>query len=303
MYRKGKEDCNKGSGIYQYDFQLDKWLEIAKYPRSLQISSRACNYDKDTNMLTIYSSDDEADFVIHRVDLTKQKWFLNEKCNNLKDDGVSMYTLINNQLHIIGKSRHKIWDCNSQTIIQEIVIEGMLPNTGFHAIKYLKQKQRLMIFGGYSEDFNVCSNEIYSYSMKLEKWSRCPTGIPLKLHLMGIISTKDEKYIILFGGWGDEDHGAKDSKNIFVYNVDDDIIYQSKLELPIKGQYKAVMSDNYHESLKILNGYIREIDMNMIAIPVELLCMINCMVVTEYVHVIKDKKHWKIPLECILKSA
>ena len=63
------------------------------------------------------------------------------------------------------------------------------------------------------------------------------------------------------------------------------------------------MIDNHHESLKVLNGYIREIGLSMEDVPDDLIWMINCMVAVEYVHMIKDKKHWKIPLECILKPA
>ena len=298
MYRKGKEDYNIGAGIYKYDFRKDEWNELVKYPKDLQMSCRAYKYDSNSNILTLYSSDDQQCMKKYQVNLRTKTW-CTAQTKDLKDDGVSMYSLIDQKLHIIGNGTHRIWNETLQETCQVYEFE-VLMSTGFHSIVHLERKQKLMIFGGFSEQFHRCTDRIYQYDLGIDIWRKCEAVLPMKLHLMGCTVTKDEMYVILLGGWGQYDDGREDSKNIFVYDVDKDEIYKSEVECPSKGQHRAVMSDNYEETLKLMHWYARVLGM---VVPIELMEMISWMGVVEYVHVIKDKKHWRITLECVLIPA
>eukprot|EP01084_Bolivina_argentea_P056590 103532_1 len=135
MYRLGKEDYNIGAGIYSYDSKQNQWNEIIKYPNDLEMSCRAYFWDKHTNILQLYSNDKNEIIKIFNINLTTKKWDI-INTNNLVDDGVSMYAVINDELHIIGNSKHCIWNKYSQKIIEIHSFNDMFVNSGFHSIKY-----------------------------------------------------------------------------------------------------------------------------------------------------------------------
>ncbi len=73
--------------------------------------------------------------------------------------------------------------------------------------------------------------------------------------------------------------------------------------LPTKGQYRAVICDNSMESLKLTCGYIREMCIDLlIYMPIEMVMLISKMCVVEFVHFMKELKHWRVNLDIILSK-
>eukprot|EP01084_Bolivina_argentea_P228742 386252_1 len=116
--------------------------------------------------------------------------------------------MINNKYHVIGgikNKKHLIWN-NKQNKFDEIHhfkhLKSGLQRPGF---VYIKSKQICLLFGGYDNSIewwrsnNTCQ-DIWIFSLRLNEWTKSETQLPIHGHDFGYCLTKNEKFIILFGG-------------------------------------------------------------------------------------------------------
>merc|ERR1712079_883104 len=71
-----------------------------------------------------------------------------------------------------------------------------------------------------------------------------------------MVSTLDEKYIIIFGGWNEDMYMYGVDDSILVYDLEQNIILKSNIKCPLKGEIKAVSLASNGNELAVY-GFLR----------------------------------------------
>eukprot|EP01084_Bolivina_argentea_P228741 386251_1 len=218
--------------------------------------------------------------------------------------------MINNKYHVIGgikNKKHLIWN-NEQNKFDEMYhfkhLKSGLQKAGFI---YVKSKQICLLFGGNDCSFypweraDHTSYDIWIFSMVSNQWEKSDIRLPIQCTDFGYCLTKNEKFIILFGG----------TYPLYKYNIDTIYIWQldlmiftkCKIKCPMKYEFRAVSM--YDQSMKVV--LIRMIRHNYCAVtsntyPDDVIDLIECWIGVECVYLIDYLLGgtWKICLDDIL---
>ena len=122
----------------------------------------------------------------------------------------------------------------------------------------------------------------------------------------GWILSKDEQYLIIFGG---ENTNLDRLANIFILNLNNMIFYQSAMRLCHKGVVKAVSVKNEKDAA-LVAGFIRTVSREYdVYIPSELVPLFNSYFDAEMIYLLHDQNLdgkvtmlCKIQLNDILKN-
>ena len=165
---------------------------------------------------------------------------------------------------------------------------------------HLKTENKLLFMGGKLK-------RIMIWNIDKDEW-QCIKDVTLSGNRSrgGIVVTRDDKYVIFFGGGGS---WIKDSNTIQIFDVVNEKMYQCNIQCPHSGEYRAVLIDNFEKSDIIIDGYLRMIwkeyeFIGMNELPVELIKLLRRFYAQEWLHLmaIRTGEHWKIELPHLLES-
>eukprot|EP01084_Bolivina_argentea_P095511 171701_1 len=92
---------------------------------------------------------------------------------------------------------HYVYDKTKQ--FQKMATFAPFCNLYRYGLVYLSAENSIFAFGGWSMN-NSNKDSIYRFSFIDSKWTELNIKMPMKLSEFGLISTKNEKYIIILGG-------------------------------------------------------------------------------------------------------
>ena len=90
---------------------------------------------------------------------------------------------------------------------------------------------------------------MHRFSLLDKKWEKLKhITLPPNMRQFGVVSTRDERYIILFGGC--------DLDNIYIYDTRNNILRKSDIKCPMRGDIRATISDDLDEDKLVTSGFI-----------------------------------------------
>lgn len=103
-------------------------------------------------------------------------------------------------------------------------------------------------------------NEIYSYSVKSNKWNVLGIKLPHKIYGFAHAVTLDQRYVLLFGGRKKEPHFVN---NIYVIDLEHNQIMESAIRCPWRScDLRAVITNHdeldYVHKMLIVLGFVRD---------------------------------------------
>ena len=122
---------------------------------------------------------------------------------------------------------------------------------------YLQNKGESWLMGGY--DCDPCAlkpvDDVHLYSIKNNKWKLLDIKLPVPLCDCTCVCTKDERFIIIFGG---EDSSDVLTANIFIIDTELLEIKESSIKCPMSDAFSACLVDETERSDLIITGFINE---------------------------------------------
>ncbi len=307
LSQKYEQFNDNGDGIYTFNIIKNEWNKIYNYDTNISYNCFwSSAYDNKNKILYGVSCDlktvdnDSKIFLFH----------LNSKISTcLLQENKKYYEIIfvNEQLHQIGSIESGNHFCfnNKQKYFQKISTLKKTANLMNFGNIYLPQNKILFIMGGYVPSltiFQYC-NTIWKYSTKTKHWCELKITLPVKLAGFGVVSTKNEQYIIILGGSISLGEG---SDNIFIYDIIKNKFMISKIKCPEKAEYQAILFNNSLRDEILTYGYIKNCFKNPMfnnvqLLPTYLVKMIGVYYCLEQIHLIGRKnKHWSINIDCLL---
>eukprot|EP01084_Bolivina_argentea_P263318 445628_1 len=280
-------------GIYSFDTDKFAWIK-SHLPYNLEVHSSAI--DRKTHTLYVY--DCRQNFM--EIDIKHRKMQTIYNKDHKLDVGEHVRCFFaEKKFHLIGGTKskyHYVWNKNDKQF--HVLHEFTQQKYGLVCpeIIYVESKELFYLFGGQDGDrtFNPI-DIIYCYSSWNNIWTQLDIKMPLPLTGFGFLSTRDGKYILLFGGYTT---GYKMTDNIYIYDLENNIFIMSQVKLPVAGIFKAAITDNFDKTLSLTYGYIRDLHL----LPIDIIDSIHKMCITETVHLIQytSGKHWITQMQYIL---
>ena len=272
-------------GIYAFNTKRNDWNKIMNYPKDCKPCSHSVLYDKDKRSIYIFNNDGK----LLQFNLNEQKMEVVYQAINFgKYPG---FILSNDKFHIFSCYDHGVYD----RINKSFTASSKWPL--YKSALFLKSKNVILIF---SEIAPRRTSKVYLYSISKQQW----TEKYVKRTHQGstFVVASDDKYVISFGGYETPDGygNVEATRNISVYDVDNNKIYFSKIICPdlMKVDAKAViMTGNVLTLGYIRNGFDQ-------SLPLDITKIIVQFVNEEYVHLIENKgsHHWRIRVDQILAT-
>ncbi len=216
--------------------------------------------------------------------------------------------MINNECHVILGSNSKChYKLNLNQKRLDLVYEFAHLSAGLHenGAVHIKSKNMLLLFGGYDYKTDNQFNEIWKFDLSTgNKWVKLQDiKLPKKMSNFAWVLTKNEQYMIIFGGYCGER-----MKNIFILDLNEMKFYCSNVRLCDQGYPCAVSMHSGINSDLLIAGFIRnvskEYDMN---IPLELMKLFHTFFDSEIVYLVhhsynKKDRLYQVELNDILKE-
>eukprot|EP01084_Bolivina_argentea_P031503 58307_1 len=183
------------SGIYTFSKNKNEWNKIFDHEANLFDCDtdffNGSAYDKMHQIMYFCSANPSADGdKLFRFDVKtrKQSTLAKLYSENLIIAEKKLHTIGNGTVSFYDDTMQKFNKINEQQRLR-------FPNP----LIYLKSQNSIFAFGGRTL-FDL-TNAIYRFSCVDSKWKELNITIPTKLSSFGLVSTKNEKYIIILGGW------------------------------------------------------------------------------------------------------
>ena len=240
----------EGDGIYIFNIRQKAWRKIMDYPDDFICYVTSAAFNSKTNTLFVTMADNKSLFKINlsTLKLTENINVPNSELIVIEDQ---------DELHSIRDYQHRILDINQDTLSTSQTlntgIEAKIANG--HNWIYLKSQKCLLFFATRSDRF-IGPRGIHRFSIKDRKWEELEDIIlPYEFAHFGIVSTRDERYVILFDGkrWR-----GSEQNDIYIYDVIDNTFRQSKADCPVQSEYRATISDNINRDKLVVSGYINQ---------------------------------------------
>eukprot|EP01084_Bolivina_argentea_P313812 543490_1 len=302
--------------LYIYKISKNKWIKLIKPPIPWKYNSMlATAMNESKNMLYIidsYLGDSGVQTItqLNINDIKTVKWNRIEvpKKNKTRANR-ALYINdehCDDEIHLFWSDKHFYWNKSSNQFYNVLTSFDDDRNRGGAPI-YIQSRQEILLFGGrrkiYISKNPVTttleySRAIHSYSLKKKVWTELSNLLPspLQVYQHGIVSCRNEKFVLIFGGRNKTIHNNK----IYILNIATGQWVTSKLRIPWKGSV-AVMIINPKNCL--LNGYLGNIyTPNM---PNGIVDIISSMIgFIEFVHLIhyNSGKHVRVNIDDILQT-
>ena len=239
-------------GVYSYNIKQNKWKKIFSFPDDFECYIHSAAYHDKTRTLYLALSDD---LRLFKVDLNAMELKEDE---NIECEDHSRLIISKNELHLTGDYRngksHQIFVIQDDQIRAAHSLQIDIAGTDIigHALIHLKSQNCLFLFGGEGR------TTIHKFSMLDRKWIKMKAKLPKQLQYAGIVSTRDERHILLFGGCLSLSDDGPTFDNIYIYDVRNNALRESRIKCPFTGSCGAVISDDLDEEKLIVAGFINK---------------------------------------------
>ena len=305
--------------IYKYNTIGNKWNKWLTFPEDIDNTFvEAMVFDANHSKLYILCSRQFIEW-----DVKKEK---HEIFNEVPWTPLTEGVFIKNQCHIIGgvgslNNKHLIWN-NQQKKLEEHEFQefNSLNTLIFHRLLHLKSKNILLCLGGMSKVTQTSSPQmtdtIYSFNVQCSKWTKLPQTLPSPLCRFGCILSKNDEYILIFGGEVSSTKSSTSSvitDKIYVLNMKTMQFNESTIRCPETGIFRA-LNMNDPEKEKLVNlvcfGYIRNLwklqeFKDLMFPPFCLIQIIRNYISSEMIHLFEEVNgsHWKIDIDQIISNS
>ena len=243
--------------LYSYNVTKNKYEKFSQYPHEFPNGTHITTYDPKKQKLYVFTEKG----YISCYDMNRKNW------NWDIIHGVTIYDshnlrngcscLIDNKLNIISGQQHLEWNKNNKQL--KLLESFEVWNYG--SLVYKEQEGTLLLIGG-NDPSNVLRGNattldtLYSYSLQNNHWVKLKRKLPFGVHNFGCVMTRDERYVVIFGGTQLPEGCVYDG--ILVMDLRTFKVRKSKIKCPMEGDvYACLMIDELRMDL-ILNGMIRK---------------------------------------------
>eukprot|EP01084_Bolivina_argentea_P245744 411374_1 len=290
-------------GIYKFNIRQNEWKKVLDYDSNLECyAPRYGNklfYDSQTQILYFWKSKDDE---LLQFDLKIGK-LTSSSC--LQHQPGLIY--VEGELHQIctyTTKDHLIWDKQVKKLISFHIPRAFesFRMLRYHGLIYLNSMKCILLFGGERICRNTCSltDKIYEYSTTERKWRKLNILMPTQKAGFGMVATRNERYVIMFGGWKRDFCYYTDE--ILIYDTKNKTFHESKAKCPAKALFHATISNDTDRDSMIISGYVHSFDLKKFPI-----CIIEFMahfVCNQEIYLLQydGGSHWKINVDDILKD-
>ncbi len=288
----------KDGFLYKYNINKDEWKKWIVGTKNKPLHQCTIAYDKIQKMLYIYSDTNKT---LTKIDTSSN---LTKTWSDLPDIGYGAHGIIlNGQFNIIGGSKnnnHFVWD---NQINKFIHIHRFADYKQFiwSSFIHLESKQSVLFFGGVK-----ISKSPYLYNINQEKWSKLSCIIPKPLYHLGCTTSRNERFVILFGGI---DANNRRQNDIYLLDIKTMLFTLSNIICADKGKTAAINMNNIEQEELICFGFIRKIfkqhTFKNLSFPYfYLIKIIVSYYNNEWIYLMNTStgNHWKIALDRIITS-
>lgn len=211
---------------------------------------------------------------------------------------------IDDTIHLLKDYSHYILDKQSKSFeFKGKIGRGMTGDNVLH----LKKRKSILLFGSSHNH-----SKTYEYTSSVESWQKCENVVGnvdrLNLYKPGIVSTKDERYIIIFGGGYGIGEGW--TRDITIYDFKQKTFIKSTLKCPEEGHYYGIIMENENKTSLLTAGFINDCYKSFDdghgkpqELPYYLVKFIEKWVINDTVYLFNRYHHnyWKIKVDKILE--
>ena len=287
-------------GLYKYNVIYDKWILLISNPSGCRTIDNGICYDEQNQL--IYSLGREPQMIIYNLATSKVEVIeTNESVGSEPE-----LLMIGGECHIIlGRDsvHHYKWNATTQKLEAIFTFTHLGYGLFQHGISHIKSQHRLLLLGGY-DDVTDYSDEIWEYHVdhndEDRKWEKLKdVKLPTAMCNFGCILSKNEDYLITFGG---EDDNPFELKNIFILDLYEMKFYSSKIKMREQGRVYPISMNN-ENSIIFLSGFIRNISKEYdINIPTELIQLFHAYLESDTIYLCIGRSLYKAELNDILAN-
>ena len=151
---------------------------------------------------------------------------------------------------------------------------------------------------------------LMEYSLKSKRYNRLDWSIVSKWTHHTIVSTLDERYIVLFGKHSPRKQDSL-ADPIIVFDLRSNEVFQSNIKCPVFSYYYPVVLGSHLRNELISFGFVRQamkasIHLSNEKVPCDIMNLISRWYCKEEIHLIAVdtdcNSHWKIDMDEIIQS-
>ncbi len=302
-------------GIYKYNINTNKWSRIFEYDADFTLILYSAAYDSQQQIVYVYDQsvyDSQPQIISFNLKSKKMK-----SISKVSQSGCQFTQIwAGCKLHRIMNTYsaggcHLAYDSEAQKFktISHFEAFQLLYS---HSLIYLPKNKSIFSFGGVKRSTVVIDetvlSAIYRFSFDDSKWQQLSIEIPMKLLHVAVAATRNERYIILFGGdtFADQVDGDIFTDNIFIYDTKKNTFTTSKVKCPLKSCFHALfMHDSIRDNVTSV-GFVRDCFKRdeyiaMQPLPEYLIKIIVGYFCREQIYLIERFKgtQWKIDIDLI----
>lgn len=292
------EDTSSHFEAHIYDSITNKWELFTKLEDSL--NSAAHTIASNPQLSEVIAFTDR-----HIIQINMKSKEINVRTMDEKLGSGGYCLFINNDYHLfffgLNNDKHIKLNINRKTHTHKLetmhILSAEEKATVYMRAIHLKSQEKVLVFGGL-KGWNDYQDTVHCYDIVENKWSELEVRMPIGVHRFGCVKTKDEKYVVLMGGYNNSERINK----IQVFDVDKTKFGISKIKCPKNGSFQAVNTLEDADEI-LIAGYVRivlnEYEMIM---PDDIIHFIIDLMRIERVHLMEDanSSHWKIDVQCIV---
>eukprot|EP01084_Bolivina_argentea_P238209 400204_1 len=157
---------------------------------------------------------------------------------------------INGIFHIVGgthSNKHFVWNVEQNKLQHIHSIEYYSPGgICFGRMVHLASQNKILTLGGFDSKFppnDGSINTILEYSIVDNEWSKLTDNngmvvtLPIEMHGFGCVLTKQDRYIILFGGCNNRKRIRTELNDIYVLDLKSMKWNKSDVKCPVSGVF------------------------------------------------------------------
>lgn len=303
------------SALLKFSALSDKFEEIMRFDPPLPCKSVSICIDKQNDK--IYAPHKNGCYIIDLINKTFKEDMSHLKGAKYSWSGDATSVYIHPKLHVFGHIANHV-SYNYETGYFQSNEDLMLlpPPHRFssQSMVHIPSKNKLLFFGEGMEE-HIVSYDVTTGKYRILDYVTLPTK---NAYHPGVLLTKDEKYVLIFIGFSDDDFGyefvmgeprfwtKKTECAIMVLDTETNVLYSSVCAFPRSDvrSTQAFLVDNEKLNSMIINGYIRQYwKQDPRSIPVDLIDILLMYYEEAEVHLVEREtgQHWKIPLHDILQ--
>eukprot|EP01084_Bolivina_argentea_P275364 469591_1 len=293
--------------ISKYNVNSNTWSKFIKYPPNFHSKHQSMCLNDKTNELYLYGSKP-----------TMLKINIATKETKIISDGLvraGMYSptcFINNQFHLIGghkNSRHFVFNEDEHKFAEIFHFKEWIVGNIDPGLVNITFQKKLLLFGGYDFGEQATLDSIwmfdYSTNESMQKgWNKMNNiKLPKGTLNSGYTMSNDQQYVFIFGGSDGDENYLDDIYILNISDINNMYIEKSGVTCPVKDLFHAMVMPKNPMDGALVCGYIRYCMNDLkIDIPDDMVRILVKWVSCDYVHLLKDEGHWKIPVDYLLSD-